>query len=64
MSSTRKSRLTTWLSRARTDLDQVAAEIERMDDDSPVGVSAEVAEVRARVDALETRVQAIEGTSR
>lgn len=65
MSTTRKSRLASWLSKARLDLDRVAAEIEQMpDEDAGPDVSREVDEVRARVDALESRVQAIEGTPR
>ena len=65
MSSTRKSRLTGWLMRARSDLDRAAEEIERLpdfDDGDGSEVSREVEEVRARVDALESRVSAIEGT--
>jgi hypothetical protein len=65
MSSTRKSRLTGWLMRARSDLDRAAEEIEMLpdlDDHSDLEVSREVEEVRARVDALESRVSAIEGT--
>lgn len=63
MSSTRKSRLTGWLMRARSDLDRVAEEIEALPDEAcGAEVSHEVEEVRARVNALESRVQAIEGT--
>lgn len=62
MSSTRKSRLASWLSAARHDLDQVAAEVDQMHDDEPQsGVGEELDEVRARLNALESRVKAIEG---
>lgn len=64
MSSTRKSRLVAWLGRARADLDHVAREIEHLPDDDPDnGVGAELDEVRARVEALESRVEVIEGKS-
>lgn len=60
--STRKSRLSAWLVRARSDLDRVAYEVDQLPDDNAGSeVSREVDEVRARVNALESRVSAIEG---
>lgn len=63
MSISRKNLLVTWLARARQDLEHVAREVDQMPDDvDGADVSQDLTEVRARVEALECRVSAIEGT--
>lgn len=64
MTSNRKSRMHVWLTRARSDLDRLALEVESFVDpaesEDEQAVAAELEEVRSRMDALENRVEAIE----
>ncbi len=58
----RTNRILHLLARARMDLESAAMEVARCDDAFKEGkIGNEMAEVRARVDALEARVAVVEG---